>query len=765
MTDPIDEKNNHEQSSVVTTAEKLRGLPWVIAMNIGNSIYVQLTFFGSVFVLFLNELDFNKTEIGMTLALLHITGVFSIFIAPSVARFGHKRSFMTFMSARAIFSAFLLFTPLILNRFGSHYVVIYVIVVTGFFAISRTTALMGWSPWGQEYVPNNMRGKFSAISNIFTSLAGFLAVIVAGWVIGESTGLRNFMILFASSLLFAAISVWAGSHVPGGAPKKDVSRMNFTGIIEAVQDKGYIYLLIGVGILTLGTSPLGSFLPLYMREEVGLSSGNAIYIQAAAMFGGILAGYLWGWAADRYGSKPIMLSGLLVRMLVPVFWFTIPRHVPVSLILALTISFIDGAANMGWTIGSGRLLYISIVPEAKSSDYMAVWNAWGGITWGISQLLGGWLLDAAQGISGQLWMFQLDAYTVLFAIAFAAPLISSLLLNAVRADTAVSVGEFASMFLHGNPLMAFNSMIRFNLAKDERTTVSVTELLGQSKSPLTVEELLEALADPRFNVRFEAIISIARRDPDPRLTHALSVVLERGEPALGVVAAWALGRLGDLEALETLRGGLSAPYRSIQAHSARSLGTLQDGDVVPALLKRLAEEKDNGLKVAFTSALGKLGAREAIPDMLQLLHGNEDRFLCMEIALALARIVGDEHNFIRIMRSVRSDPATAASRAVTQVQSTLANLLPKAAPRLRKLTVCAETFAREELDAGLAMLGEIIDELPFEVCDQACEQIVKGVRPRLAVDGVERPEYLILTLHTLESAWQEQGSMPREEVL
>ena len=65
---------------------------------------------------------------------------------------------------------------------------------------------------------------------------------------------------------------------------------------------------------------------------------------------------------------------------------------------------------------------------------------------------------------------------------------------------------------------------------------------------------------------------------------------------------------------------------------------------------------------------------------------------------------------------------------------------------------------------GLAMLGEIIAELPLEVCDRACEQILKGVRSNLVKDGVERQEYLILTLHALESAWQEQGSIPREEV-
>ena len=194
--------------------------------------------------------------------------------------------------------------------------------------------------------------------------------------------------------------------------------------------------------------------------------------------------------------------------------------------------------------------------------------------------------------------------------------------------------------------MAFNSMIRFQRAKDERATVSMTERLGKSRSPLTVEELLEALADPRFNVRFEAIIFIAPYDRDPRLTHALCTMLERVwfcPPALSVVAAWALGRIGDQQAIDALRAGLDAPYRSIQAHSARSLGTLKDDEVTRVSLgRRLVEEQDEGLKIAFTAALCKLGAVEAVPEMLALLTETEDLYLRMEIALALGSLVGEE---------------------------------------------------------------------------------------------------------------------------
>ena len=42
-------------TSEPTTVEKLQGLRWANASNAALSVFVQLTFFGSVFVLFLNQ--------------------------------------------------------------------------------------------------------------------------------------------------------------------------------------------------------------------------------------------------------------------------------------------------------------------------------------------------------------------------------------------------------------------------------------------------------------------------------------------------------------------------------------------------------------------------------------------------------------------------------------------------------------------------------------------------------------------------------------
>jgi hypothetical protein len=103
----------------VTTAEKIRRLPWNLGLNAANNIFAQLTFFGSVFVLFLNELGASNSQIGFLLAMLPFAGLVALFIAPAVARFGYKRTFVTFFGIRKIVAAGLLLVPFVSIQYGN----------------------------------------------------------------------------------------------------------------------------------------------------------------------------------------------------------------------------------------------------------------------------------------------------------------------------------------------------------------------------------------------------------------------------------------------------------------------------------------------------------------------------------------------------------------------------------------------------------------------------------------------------------------------
>ncbi|MEI7990276.1 MAG: HEAT repeat domain-containing protein, partial [Chloroflexota bacterium] len=246
--------------------------------------------------------------------------------------------------------------------------------------------------------------------------------------------------------------------------------------------------------------------------------------------------------------------------------------------------------------------------------------------------------------------------------------------------------------------------------------------------------------------RFEAILAIARHKSDPRLTKALVKILNGNQPALSVNAAWALARMGNEEAITSLRGGLNSPYRSVQDHSARALGTLGDQDVIPILMNRLESENDLGLQMAYGSALGKLQAQEAIPLLMQLLYQSNDPDLRMELALSLGRMLGDEHIFIRIMRSSRHEPGGATARVLMNVRKKWIQTIPALVPMLDD---CIQSMSREDLSSGIYLLNLIIRSLPESAYQESARKILNECAERLGEFGFTRIEYPILALHVL----------------
>lgn len=739
-------------SQTPTDVEKLRGLPWGVAWSVANSVFAQFTFFSSIFVLLLNKIELDKAQIGGLLSLLPFLGVIAVFTASPIARFGYKRAFIYSFGVRTAASALLLLTPMVLSRLGHSAVLAFIVIAVGTFGVFRAIGLTALYPWLQEQVPDAMRGQYTAIKNALASLMAFVAMSIAGYYLGPDPGLNRFMVVISVGIAFGVISVWASTNIPGGASTRGTpaEHTTYQEMAAAARDANFVRFLIGVALVTLATVPLVSFVPLFMKEQVGLSSNQVVWLETGGLLGGLASSYLWGWLADRYGSKPVMLVGVYLLALLPVTWLVMPRQVVWALYLALAVAVGQGFVNTSWSIGSSRLLYVRVVPVDRNTAYMALYYAWTGITGGLGQLLGGWLVDLMGDATGRWWFIQVDPYTILFLVGIAFPLLAGVLFRRVRADSGVSVGEFAGMFLRGNPFLAMESLIRYHRARDERSAVAMTERLGITKSPFTVEELLEALSDPRFFVRFEAIVSIARRRPDPRLTDALVEKLEGDEPALSTIAAWALGRIGDERALKALRRGLDARYRSVQAHCARSLGSLGDTTVTALLLERLPVEEDLGLQLAFAAALGKLGAQEAVEPLLGLLRRLRNKDARLEIALALARLVGKEHDFIQMQRRAETEPGTTLSRQVTALKLKLARSSQSNQELEGTLDAAAELLAQQDLAGGIDQVRQSLQLILAQIPARPCTAVVGECSALLEEYGQQRLEYVVLALHAAE---------------
>jgi MFS family permease len=372
---------------------------------------------GPIFVLFLAELGLDKAQIGLLLSFFPLAGIVAPFVAPLVARIGYKRTFVTLWGARKVVAAGLLLTPFVASRYGPDATLRFVAGDMAVFALCRAVAETGMYPWMREFVPDRVRGRFAAMDGIFGTLFGFLAVSLAGVLIARMPGLGGYMVLIAVAVVFGFMAVFAAVFIPGGAPLRDeaVRGLDRRATAAALTDGPFMRFLAGLGLMTLAVVPLNAFLPLLARERIGLAQSQVIFLQSAVLVGGLLSSYLWGWAADRSGSKRVMLAGVLAAALLPALWLAVPQRVPWSYALALGAAFVTGASLPAWTVGSSRFLFMDVVPPSRTPQYMAVFYAWAGVTGAAGAIFSGRILEQVQHLPALAAFPGLDAYGLLFS--------------------------------------------------------------------------------------------------------------------------------------------------------------------------------------------------------------------------------------------------------------------------------------------------------------------------------------------------------------
>jgi MFS family permease len=420
----------------LSDAEKVRRLPWYYAHSGCNAVFSALTWFGPVFVLFLSELGLPKTRIGIVLSFLPFSGMLALVIAPTVARLGVKRVFIACWGIRKVVTACLLLTPWVLSRYGADGAFYYVLLCMALFAVLRAIAETGWYPWALEIVPPAVRGRMYGVNNVIALLATSTALLIASRILDESQGLTPYLLLLGLGVGAGILCVIFAFPIPGGAPGRLRQTAHWQAVREALSDRKLVLYLI-YSALTMVTvqAVFVAFVPLLMKDEVGLPSSRIVLLEVAGSVVGVLSSYAWGWWADRKGTSSLRLVLLMMGVL-PVLWMSLPRQHEWSFFCALAIACVAGATYNGWWITDQRMLYVDIVPEDRRTEYLALYYAWIGFVGGCGPLVTGSLLDGFSSLRGSWGFLPIDPYTPLLAGSIAAITVSALVLQRLRARLA-----------------------------------------------------------------------------------------------------------------------------------------------------------------------------------------------------------------------------------------------------------------------------------------------------------------------------------------
>lgn len=748
-----------QASDELTIVAKKRRLPFALAGDGANTIFGMMSIFGPVFLLFLDLLGLDKKRIGLLLSLFPFCGLMAPLIGPWMSRFGLKKSFLTFYTLRKLVVLSLVLTPWITKTWGTEGTFGFVAAVVLVFALCRAAGETAIYPWSQEFIPSSYRGRYMAMDNILIGLCGGIATFAAARLVGANPDVWRFIVVFIIAVLFGLLSIFLYSFLPGGKPQKLTSAHESTSIILALRDPAFMRYLMGLGLVLLGSGIGTTFVPLFMTERLGLTAGQVLLLQTTALFSGLISSLGWGWASDRYGSKPVFIVGLLLASVYPLGLLFMPRAQATTLPLAVTLTVLVGMMSPGWAIGSSRFLFVSMVPARRKTSYLSLYYAWIGLVGGIGPLIAGQIIDTGPRLRRTPGGIIFDSYSWTFIIHIVLVVGGVWLFRRLSDTGAMSPMRFVGLFLRGNPISAVTSMIAHNRARGEKARMRTTESLAHSRSPLTVDQLLQALDDPSYNVRFEAIVAMARTRPDPRLTDALIAVLLGPEADLSVAAALALGRAGDPRGIEPLRQTLLSEFPMLAARSARSLGLLGDQQVAPLLLARFRDELNLGMRVAYASALGALRVEAALLEMLDFLRQVKGPRQRWELTLAIAQMVGNHADFVLLWRNWRAEPHTAIPEALSAIARRCARN-PSTIVLTHDLESCANAAAEDQWPQVARLLMAIIDQPLLQSLPQssACT-ILRECRIRLS-EPTGQDEYILLAIFVLEIISQTLSASP-----
>ena len=181
--------------------------------------------------------------------------------------------------------------------------------------------------------------------------------------------------------------------------------------------------------------------------------------------------------------------------------------------------------------------------------------------------------------------------------------------------------------------------------------------LFESEDPAVRMEALLELAKFDDEIVWQALIYLALQDEDDRIRDEavealqiewnvdlwIQILLEYWEAPIRVIAAEALGELGDLKAVPPLAQALTEDEDAfVRKAAAEALAKLGDMEAVPFLAKALLSDPDPGVRLAVVNALRTLGGSEAIGDLVRALFSDLDANVRLDIVKALVELAGQE---------------------------------------------------------------------------------------------------------------------------
>jgi HEAT repeat protein len=489
----------------------------------------------------------------------------------------------------------------------------------------------------------------------------------------------------------------------------------------------------------------GPFYSLFMLEHLGMSYALIQVCTSVYTVTNLCVTPLWGYLIDKYGCVPVFRLTSFGMGWVVLLWACAAPDRLWPLFLAY---FLSGLIFAG-TVLAPMNLALKLAPESDRQLYSGFYFGCQSLSMAVAPLIAAQIMDRAAHWHASVGSLGLVNFHLLFLIACGIRLTVSLLLPLPPEEQDVRASQLVRLVLsHSLPAALFN-LLRFKVARRAATRARAEQRLGELRSPLAVEELVEGLDDPSPEVRHEAARALGQIGNE-RAVEALLEHLQGEDEDLLPDTIEALGKIGDERAVPPLLEVLRDPAqdRTARRQAAAALAEFDTPEVHAALLERLAYDDPPWLLEAIADSLGKLREGRAVELVYALLDAERTQVVRSQLVNALARFAGDEAFLYTLLKASEMDREVAVDRLLRGLRRRCERRLGlgEQAPLLQEALESYQRADWQTAGRALARLGHELSQ----------------TRP----DAFQKPaETVRLTLLQLVDEAAQERNLSLEEVL
>jgi len=391
--------------------------------GIFNAISFQIIL-GAPIILYAKSIGASSTVLGIIASFTPLMTVFQLPAAQFLGRYGYKQFVLMGWSLRTLF--IFLITGVPLMGFLDNTTKLAVMLASLFvFNLLRGISSAAWMPWITALIPEEIRGRFLSVDQMFLTLGCLLALIASAVVMTGRVEPWEYALVFLMSAVGATLSLNFIRRIPDVAASETVRKSSEPvpwGNILAYPPFRELLIFNVIFMAVIGS--LGVFTIEYLREFPKFDVSVILYLSGISFVGALASLPFSGRLVDEAGSKPVMTGALALFSVTILGWFLVAAGVlPCSLWVIGGLNFLSGVAGANFNLANVRII-MATMPEMGRNHFFALFTVITSLGLGAAPIVWGVSLDFIGTYESVTGAFHWRRHSIYFLALFVLNLIA-----------------------------------------------------------------------------------------------------------------------------------------------------------------------------------------------------------------------------------------------------------------------------------------------------------------------------------------------------